>query len=436
VLTRESRPEAHPAIERQVRVLFLNSRDSLGADVAVHLSLIRSLDRAEADVSVCTSRYEAPHGTSVRRELSAVRGLDVRTIDLGRPLSNTRGVARFVAAAANSLLVMSVIRLGWACRRRRVEIVHVTDRPRDVAIGWAVSRLGGARLLVHAHTNYYSTDRYGVRNRLLRSADAVVGVSRFTTSTYRDAGFASDRLYSVLNAVDSSIFSPVAKSQRNEFRERIGVPDGVPLVGCVARLMRWKCQPALLDAFASARNRLPGAMLVLVGTSHDVSPDGNGDYRDFLVRRVAELGLQDAVVFAGFIPPSDMPTVYAALDVLVHPAVDEPFGLVIAEAMASGVPVVAVDNGGVPEIIRNGVDGLLVSPEPAALANALEQVLSSPELASHLADSGRVRVIEAFGPSRQAKEMLSTYRAILKPGKLDPGSSQPSTLESTAKGGL
>jgi glycosyltransferase involved in cell wall biosynthesis len=186
------------------------------------------------------------------------------------------------------------------------------------------------------------------------------------------------------------------------------------VVGCVARLMRWKCQPTLLEAFAAARRRLPSAKLVLTGVSHDSAPDGSGDFKDFLVRRASALGLEDAVVFTGFVSAREMPSLYGALDHLVHPAVEEPFGLDIVEAMASGIPVVAVRSGGVPEIVRDGTDGLLVAPDaPFEMADAIVRILSDKTLANRLALSGRVRIIDAFTPPRQAADMAAIYQTMI-----------------------
>ena len=162
-------------------------------------------------------------------------------------------------------------------------------------------------------------------------------------------------------------------------RSRLGLPDDAPVIGCVARLSRWKAQHTLVEAFALVRQRFPAARLVLPGIAGDSSPDGHGNYRDYLVRRCAELDLGDAVSLPGFVPQDDMPEFYGAIDVLAHPAIEEPFGLVLVEAMASERPVVATVGGGIPEIIRDGCDGLLVGAEkPPAMAEAISRILDNP----------------------------------------------------------
>jgi len=222
-------------------------------------------------------------------------------------------------------------------------------------------------------------------------------------------------VFAVHNAVDGNFFRlESASAGRLAMRQRLGIPPDVPVIGCVARLMRWKGQGILLEAFALVRKTVPDARLVLAGLSADTSPDGAGDYRDHLVRRIAALGFGDAVKLPGFVPQSDMPQFYAALDVLAHPSIEEPFGLAVVEAMASSRPVIAIHGGGIPEIIRQGVDGVLVPAEqPEALAKAITGVLGNPSMAQQLARSGRERVLEAFTPEIQAAAILRVYRQVL-----------------------
>ena len=130
----------------------------------------------------------------------------------------------------------------------------------------------------------------------------------------------ADRVFAIHNAVDGTIFRPdVPKAERVAMRDRLGIPADVPLIGCVARLSQWKDQASLLDALVTVRQSIPGVRLVLAGSSAGPAPDGQGNYKDYLVRRIVALHLDDAVTFAGFVPQSEMPAFYAALDVLAHP---------------------------------------------------------------------------------------------------------------------
>gem|GEM_PF-1017978 len=421
------------AEDRPLRVLFLNTRDSLGADVAVHLSLARAFDRARIRIWVATSTYEAP-GESTRAVLESIPDLTVLPLDLGRPLTGQRGPARVLALLRNLRGVANIVHLAWICRREHIDVIHVTERPRDVFFGILLVRLSGSAFLVHAHTSYYPHDGSSIDDWPLRHADAVIGVSRFTANTFvRDAGLPAGRVFAVPNAVDGGFYrSDVPATARCAMRNRLGVPANIPLIGCVARLSRWKDQATLLEALVAVRRELPDARVVLAGHTTDLAPDGLGDYQDYLVRRIAVLGLGNAVIFAGFVPRKEMPSFYAALDVLAHPSVEEPFGLCLVEAMASARPVVAVGTGGVPEIIRDGVDGLLVPREqPEVLAAALVRVLRDRTLAERLASSGCTRVRTAFSPEGQATEVLAVYRRVVAARAHRNSATQASTARRT-----
>jgi glycosyltransferase involved in cell wall biosynthesis len=229
-------------------------------------------------------------------------------------------------------------------------------------------------------------------------------------------------VFAVHNAVDPRLFSPdIAAAGRCEMRRRLALPAEVPVIGCVARMTRWKAQHTVIDAFARVRTRFPDAHLVLAGLSGDSAPDGLGSYRDYLDRRIEALGLTGSVSFPGFLSQADMPRLYGAIDVLAHPSHEEPFGLVLVEAMASEKPVVAIDGGGVPEIITSGRDGYLVpKEEPEVMADALLRVLCNPAHAAEIGQAGRRRVREAFTPEIQADAMLRVYGQVLARRRTGP----------------
>lgn len=268
-----ARARAVPSDPR-VRVLFLNTRESLGADVAVHLLLARHLDRREVQVWAATSTHEAP-GASARAALEDIADLRLIPLDLRRPLSGQRGLRKALATAGTLRGVIGLGRLAWLCRRAHVQVIHVTERPRDALFGLLLARAAGAACCIHAHTSYYAHDATRLGNWVLHRADAVIGVSRFTAGTYtRDLGLSADRVFAVHNAVDTDQFHPgTSRQARLAVRTRFGIPAESPLIGCVARLSRWKGQAELLQAMVAIRERHPHARLVIAGAASDSAPD-------------------------------------------------------------------------------------------------------------------------------------------------------------------
>ena len=169
-------------------------------------------------------------------------------------------------------------------------------------------------------------------------------------------------------------------------REDYGLPPEGPIVGVVARLEPEKGHPTLLEAWPLVLAAFPDATLLVVG---------EGSRREALEAMSHELGIADRVVFTG--RRDDVPAVTAALDVAVLPSYREALGLTILEAMALSRPVVASNVGGIPEMIEDGVTGLLVPPRDAeALADAIVRLLRDHPLADMLARAGHDLVHERF----------------------------------------
>jgi glycosyltransferase involved in cell wall biosynthesis len=180
-----------------------------------------------------------------------------------------------------------------------------------------------------------------------------------------------------------------------------GRPEGAPpTVGTVGRLQRWKRVELLLDAAPRLLIAEPNVRFLVVGGG---DPAVDPDYPEELQRRAQTLRIAEAVTFTGHV--AEAGDRIASLDVLVHTARLEPFGLVITEALARGVPVVAPRDGGPAEIVRDGVDGLLVDPEdPDALAAAILALLRDPERRRRMGAAGRARVSERFTEARMAEQ--------------------------------
>jgi len=163
--------------------------------------------------------------------------------------------------------------------------------------------------------------------------------------------------------------------------------NGVPVVGILGRLQPWKGQDRLLRAQALLRDRgVRFHLLIVGGDAYGLSPE----YARSLPQIVHELGLGDAVTMTGHV--DDAGPWIRRMDVLANASEAEPFGIVLLEAMARGVPVVAVGAGGPTEIVQDGVTGVLArSGEPAALADALQPLLASAQVREEMGRHGLER---------------------------------------------
>jgi glycosyltransferase involved in cell wall biosynthesis len=189
----------------------------------------------------------------------------------------------------------------------------------------------------------------------------------------------------------------------------LALPQDVPIVGLVGRLQPWKGQDRLLRAQRELRERgLPMHTVIVGGDAHGLS----SEYAASLPSLVAELGLGDAVTLTGQVP--DAGPYIEQMDVMVNASDPEPFGIVLLEAMARGVAVVAVASGGPLEIVQDGVSGVLAaSGEPAALADALAPLLLSRPRREEIARAGYERFMEEFTDVAMRERLFRRLQALL-----------------------
>jgi glycosyltransferase involved in cell wall biosynthesis len=190
------------------------------------------------------------------------------------------------------------------------------------------------------------------------------------------------------------------------------LPADVPIVGVVGRLQAWKGQDRLLRAQAILHERGHRIHLVIVGgDSYGLSPK----YAASLEPLVRRLGLLGAVTMTGEV--TDAGPYIERMDILVNASDPEPFGIVLLEAMARGVAVVAVNSGGPADFIEDRHTGVLArSGEPDALADAIESLLVSPELREQIGRRGRERFMEEYTTAALRRRFFNSLEDVVKRG--------------------
>ncbi|HYQ17855.1 MAG TPA: glycosyltransferase family 4 protein [Polyangiaceae bacterium] len=390
----------------KIGVLFLHAQEEFGADAAVHADLMRYLDRDRFEVHLACTAGNGHEEPLPLRIMRAIPDLRIRPTQFV-PWVGKRGLSELLKVGP---ALPAVPKDFWDLRRyvtaNRIRIVHSTDRPRNAVYGVLLGKVTGAKSIVHVHvkwSNAYSrAARWGVQH-----ADAIFSISQYVTSTVIDMGRAAADVYTVPNAIDATRWDPATDGA--SFRSEVGVPLDAPLLVSVSRLFSWKGQRELLQAFAVVRGEHPRTKLVIVG--EDASGTDGGYVRE-LKALSNTLGVAEHVIFTG--GRSDVARVMAACDVFTLPSFEEPFGLVFLEAMAMGKPVVAIANGGTPEVVEHGRSGLL-SPawDVPALAANISTLLRDPELRRSFGRHGRARVLEHFNAPRMARDAAQAYERVL-----------------------
>ena len=193
----------------------------------------------------------------------------------------------------------------------------------------------------------------------------------------------------VYPGVELERFNPESLPTPEEARRQLGLPLGVPLIGIVGRLQRWKGMHTVVEAVPHLLAEFPNLQAVLIGGRHEAE----GAYEEELRARISALGLTDSVRMVGL--QTNAQVWMQAMDVVIHASLNEPFGIVVIEAMALGKPVVAGDSGGPREVITPGHDGLLAPYEDApALAERVARYLQEPEFAREVGIRARARAQE------------------------------------------
>jgi glycosyltransferase involved in cell wall biosynthesis len=303
-------------------------------------------------------------------------------------------------------------RMARALRRRvregRFEVVHANSVRAGLVAVLAFGRAGAKRPAVVTHVRDSlppSVMGRAVRAAVAAGADQIIAISQHTR-----ANFGRGRVVVIHNPVDTARFAPDAGARA------VDLAGPATLIGVVGQLSPWKGQDDAIHAVAEVRAGGHDVRLAIVGEAkfvHRATRFDNRAYEERLHALVRELQIEEAVVFTG--ERDDVPAVMRALDLLLLPSWEEPFGRTIIEAMAAGTPVIATDQGGPPEIIRDGVDGYLLPPrEPRAWDALITELVADKPRRLAVASAARARVEADFGVERHLRAVIDVYRALLE----------------------
>lgn len=212
----------------------------------------------------------------------------------------------------------------------------------------------------------------------------IITISEGIRTVLRNSGVPSAQLRCVLSAVDTERYQPASSSQPT--RDSLGIPPGFKVIAVVAQLIQRKGHHVLLDALPAVLHRHPDLRVLVFG---------KGPLLASLKARVVAMGLDAIVRFEGF--RTDMNKVLPAMDLVVHPALMEGLGVSLLEAAASGVPIIASRAGGMPEIVVDRVNGMLVEPgDVEGLTEAMTRMLADEELRRTQGIAARRHVLSRF----------------------------------------
>ena len=285
----------------------------------------------------------------------------------------------------------------------RADIVHSHEFTMAI-YGAAAARRAGARHVITMHGGLYYSLAWRRRAALrwaARRSDALVGVSAATAGALRHhLGIGGARVHVIPNGI------PLRTGARDRVRRELSIAPGEQLIVAVGNLYPVKGHAVLIEALATVRDR-GGWRLAIAG---------RGEEEPRLRAQAAAAGIGERVHLLGF--RDDVADILAAGDLFAMPSLSEGLPLALVEAMSFGLPVVVSRVGGVPEVVTDDVEGLLVPPsDPAALASAIRALLDDPARRSRQGDAARTRARRDYAIGT----MVDRYERLYRGGSADTG---------------
>jgi glycosyltransferase involved in cell wall biosynthesis len=280
-----------------------------------------------------------------------------------------------------------------------VDLVHTHGYKADL-YGYLAAWRCHKPVVATCHNWVGGTAALGIYNHLDRMAlkkfNALAAVSDAVAQRLLAFGVPSEKIKTIANGIDVTAFEraqplPLLKD------------EGSIVVGVVARLDLQKGFEYLLRAARELCKMFPGLKIVIAGEGPD---------RSAIEEMIEQYGLQSSVVLAG--QQSNMPAVYAAMDIFVLPSLNEGLPMTVLEAMAASKPVIATRVGAIPSVIKDSENGLLVAPkDPEGLQNAIASLLNDPERRRRLGDQAHAWVSQNYTSEAMALKYREMYEEVL-----------------------
>jgi len=385
-----------------LRILYVNHTATVSGGERSLLDLLGALPE-EVQPTLA-----APRGTLA--ELARGRGVPVREI---RGTAGSLRLHPLHTPVALAEMALAAAQLRRAVAATGAELVHANS----IRAGIVTALAGVAPpTVVHVRDCLPPGRASTATMRLIAARTSLlVANSRYTAATVTAAAPRA-RVEAVYNGVDEARFDP---RRIDRAKLRAGLGDGAAdqlLLGVVAQLTPWKGQDTAIRTLAALAAEGLDARLLLIGTARFVASATRYDNEAY-VRELHELagtlGVADRVLWLG--EREDVAELIGALDMLLLPSWEEPFGRAVIEAMAMGVPVLATDLGGPAEILAGGRGGLLLPPrDAAAWGRAAAALAADPARRAELGRQGRERALADFTLGTHARAMAELYERLLQ----------------------
>ncbi|NKF21656.1 glycosyltransferase family 4 protein [Solimonas marina] len=299
---------------------------------------------------------------------------------------------------AGDLDLPLLFRLRRLLRDEKPDLLHLHSRRGPEILGGLAGRWHGLPIVYSRRNDHYESP--AITRYKYRLYDRVVAISQCIGDVLKDSGVPPAKIRVVRSAFTPEAVTPLT---RDALRDTFGLPRDAFVVAIVAQLIRRKGHAVLLDAMPRLLRDIPNLHVLFFG---------KGGLQDELQQRVDADQLGERVKLAGY--REDLPQLLEGLDLLIHPAFAEGLGVSLLQASANGVAIVASRAGGIPEAVRDGVNGVLVPPHDVdALAEAITALAHDDVRRQALGAAGRRLIADEFSVDAMVEGNLAVYRELL-----------------------
>lgn len=395
-----------PQTDSKYRIAFLmnGAKPPRGGEFLIHNLIVR-LDRQRFHPVV----IYAEEGRLIKRIKEA--GIDSIQVPLSGKIASLfpgevlRNPFKLTSVIFNYLRSMHIFKLIRALKARDVDLIYSADSLSKIS-GGISGRWLAIKVIAHCHNDFEGPLFRNMLGRFLKFIDISFLDAIIAVSGKVRVCFAKDRIFPnvkmIYNGVDADIFDP--RGIDDGITGELDIPEGALKIGIIGTIEKIKGHVYLIEAIGMLKGAGINCVALVCGT---------GPEEMNIRKAVRDKSLDKEVLFLG--SREEMPGVLKVLDILAVPSLHESFSMAAVEAMSMEVPVIAARVGGLPEVVEDGVTGVLVPPgDSLGLYKAIRRLAEDPELRQRLGKNGRQRVLERFTIDENVRRTEEVFLELLE----------------------
>lgn len=382
----------------KIKVLHIITRLDKGGSAENTFLTVKGLDKKRYDVTLMSGPVQDP---------SQERRTQVE--ECGIPFIHIPVLVRNINVVFDAIALFKIWRF---LAKEKFDVVH-THTSKAGLLGRFAARLAGAPLVVHTPHGHVFFGYFGpLKTKIFilleklanRMADRIVALTHREKADYISYRTCPEEKIAVIHSgVELNQFQESTLAEKTKLKKEIGLPENSIVVGTVGRLVPVKGPGFLIMASLAILPRHPHTYFLFAG---------DGPLKDNLQKRASETGEEKNIVFLGW--RDDIAHILSIFDIFCLPSLNEGMGRVLVEAMAHGIPIVASDVGGIPDLVTHGKNGFLVPPKnPWELAKYIQILIEDEEKRKKMGEAGK-KMAQRFSHENMVKKIAELYEELLK----------------------